>query len=54
MDVKKEIRKAMDYLENIDCLNLFQKTDNQKKINKAYFKLEAILKYLSKEGELWK
>lgn len=51
INIKSEIKKVMSYIENIDFLNIAQRNSNQNKINKAYLKLEKIVKELGDEDK---
>lgn len=47
----EEIKKTMGLLENIDFMDFRRNKDNQRKINKAYLKLEKIVKELGDEDK---
>lgn len=51
MDILKEIKKVMRVIENVDFIDFRRNKDNQIKINKAYLKLEKIVKELGDEDK---
>lgn len=51
MDILKEIKKVMKLIENVDFIDFRKNKDNQIKINKAYLKLEKIVKELGDEDK---
>lgn len=51
MDILKEIKKVMRLIENVDFIDFRRNKDNQIKINKAYLKLEKIVKELGDEDK---
>lgn len=51
MDILKEIKKVMRLLESVDFMDFRRNKDNQIKMNKAYLKLEKIVKELGDEDK---
>lgn len=45
----EEIKKVMSLLENVDYMDFRRNKDNQREINKAYLKLEKLVKELEAE-----
>ena len=49
MNLKDEIKKVMNYLETIDFMDNSKRKENQRRVNKAYLKLEEILRGIENE-----